>query len=140
MNSVLGGYIFALGVGPMPRDCMSHTISMTLIGYMYAAAIVPILDICVEQIGVLARAEADGPGVGDGVLNDTGADKARVSNVAASIGLLGEVSIRARDFRGFLPKLESISRIIIYESKFSPFSHIVISASVYGIGTFLSNT
>ncbi len=58
-------------------------------------------------MGVLAGAWADGPGVGDGEANGAGAD-----GVAAGGGPVGEVGVRARDFRGFLPKSESISRLI----------------------------
>ena len=63
----------------------------------------------VPTIGVLAGAAADGPGVGDGDAKGAGADGAGVGDVAAGGGPVGEVGVRARDFRGFLPKSESIS-------------------------------
>ncbi len=92
----------------------------------------PLPDDCV--VGLSTRAGTNGPGVGDGETNGAGAD-----GLAAGGGPIGEVVIRARDFQGFLPKSESISRLILYESKFSSSLHAVISSSVHFVGSSSRN-
>lgn len=73
-----------------------------------------------EWIGISAGARANGPGIGDVDVKDTGANR-----LAAGGGLIRKVDIRAQDFRGFLPKLESISQLILYKN-FDLF-HILLS-------------
>ncbi len=60
----------------------------------------------------MTGAAADGPGVDDGDAKGAGANGAGVGDVAAGGGPVGDVSVRARNFLGFLPKSELISRLI----------------------------
>lgn len=89
---------------------------------------------------MLARAGADRSGVSDSNINGAGIDGVRVGDVAVYRDLLEEVNVRVQDFWGFLPKSELISQIIIYESKLLLISHAIISTSIHGIDSSLSNT
>lgn len=60
--------------------------------------------------------------------------------MSASGGLMGKVGIKARDFQGFLPKLESINQLILYKANSLFSSHAIISASIYCVGSFLNNS
>lgn len=70
-------------------------------------------------IEVSARVRADGPGVGDSGVNGAGADGIGVGDVAVGEGPIEEIGIEAQDFQSFLPKSESICRLIWYEANSS---------------------
>ena len=67
-----------------------------------------------------------------------GADKL-ANGVAADRSLVREISGRVRDFWDLLQKLELINKLVLYKSKLSSFSHIVIFAFVINIGSSLNN-
>lgn len=100
---MLRDYIFALGIGPMPRGYIPYTIGMALDGYIYTIGIVLILDMYMGQIEVLARAGVDRLRVGNSDVNGAGINGIGVGNVTTSRGLVGEFGI---------PKSELISQLI----------------------------
>lgn len=60
--------------------------------------------------------------------------------IATNKGQVGEVGVKTRDFQGFLPKLMSISQLILYESKLLSSSNAVISTYIHNIDSSLSNS
>lgn len=74
---------------------------------------------------------ADRPKVSNGKISG-----ARAVQVPAGGGLMGEVGIKAQDFQSFLPKLESISQLILYKVNSSFSLHAIIFGSIHGISFF----
>lgn len=116
----------ALGKGSIP-------------GGLWTAAENPVLNVCVRYIGALTGLATDELGNKDGSVNDAGVNRAGVGDVTAGRGLVGEVNLRARDFQWIQPKLELISWVILYKSKFSFSSHVVFLTSIQDVGSFSSN-
>lgn len=118
--------MYALGKGSIP-------------GGLWTTAANPVLNVCVRYIGVLAGLATDEPGNKNGGVNGAGVNRAGVEDVTVGKGLVGEVSLRARDFQWILQKLELTSWVILYKSKFSFSSHVVFLTSIKDVGSFSSN-
>lgn len=72
----------------------------------------------------------------DDDINDT--DKV-ANGVAAGKSLIRELDRRVQDFGDFLPKLEWINRLVLYKSRLSSFSDIIIFVFIINMDSSLNN-